>query len=100
MANRNGLIMGIIPLAILLGFAASCKPSSWMTFLSGVLTIILGVGFYLLMDAFGTVANSQQGQQAKSFWTLGQHTWMYFFPILCLGLGINLMSAYITHSSA
>lgn len=99
MVNRSGLIMGMIPLSILLGYAATCKAADLGMFVSGFLSIILGVAFYVLMDSYGSIAAQQAADVDKRFWSDGKNTWIFFFPVLCLGLGINLISAYITHST-
>lgn len=100
-ANRYGMTMGVIPLAILLSFAASHKPWQTSSFICGVAMIMLGIGFFTLMGQLPVIAKlaEQAGRISKDTvkdWTEGVDLWIYSLPVVSMAIGVNLISSYIS----
>ncbi|MET3115839.1 hypothetical protein AAKU64_000042 [Undibacterium sp. GrIS 1.8] len=101
MPTRVGIMMGIGPLALLAGGASSV--SSWQksSFFCGLALIMLGIGFFALQGGFATIAkiaetNGRFSKEDVKFWSEGIELWIYSVPVISIGIGINVVSAYIS----
>jgi predicted small integral membrane protein len=101
--NRFGLIMGCIPVAMFATAAATYKPWEFGAFFCGVMLIGVAIGCYVLQDALGELAAvaaaAKKFSQADThFWTYGSNLWKFAFPTIGLGIGINIISSFISSS--
>lgn len=93
--------MGIGPLAIFAGAASSFKSWQMPAFFCGLALIMLGIGFFVLQGGFGSLAKVAEttrhfSQEEVKFWTYGMELWIYTVPVISIGLGVNVISAYIS----
>jgi len=101
MPNRLGVIMGIGPLAIVAAVASSYRSWQAPTFFCGLTMIMLGIGFFVLQGGFGSLAKVAEtthrfSKEDVRFWTQGIELWIYTIPAISIGLGVNVVSAYIS----
>jgi hypothetical protein len=101
MPNRAGLILGIIPLALFSAMAAGSKSCTLPMFFSGFFLIFLGIGFLVLLGGFEGFAKILEASNTSSpqkigYWRAGAELWIYAFPLVSTGLGINIVAAFIS----
>lgn len=101
--NRYGVILGIGPMAIFMASAVTCKPSEFMFFVSGLLLITLGVMFFATGEAIVSMAKAAYEAKRLNdtelrFMTDGMSLWLYSLPVISVGVGINLVSSYLSTS--
>lgn len=101
MPNRLGVLFGIAPLAIFASVACSFKAWEIPSFFCGLILILFGIGFFVLQGGFGSAAKVAEatGRFSKTdvkFWTDGIELWVYTIPAISIGIGINVISAFIS----
>ncbi|MFL6676187.1 MAG: hypothetical protein ACJ8LG_23195 [Massilia sp.] len=101
MPNRLGLGMGCLPLAIFCASATTYKPWEFGTFFCGIILVIVGIGCFIVEDAFGEFARAGQAARKFSksdvhFWTYGIEMWKFVLPAISMGIGLNLISTFIS----
>lgn len=99
--NQVGTVMGVGQLAIFCAAAGSFKPWQFGSFLCGLILILLGVGFYVVMGNFEESAKAAEHAGRFSvkdvkFWTEGVPLWQYTVPVFSIGIGINIISSFIS----
>lgn len=99
--NRVGVIMGIGQLAIFCAAASTFKPWELGTFLCGMVLILAGIAFYVLVGGFdetARLAHAAGRLSAKEvrFWTDGIELWKYTVPVISMCIGINIVSSFIS----
>ena len=104
MANRYGVILGIVPMAAFLAYSTKCKPSDLMFFFFGLLLIAHGIMFFATGNSI--VSMAETAHEAKmldenklKFMTDGMSLWLYSLPVVSVSIGVNMVSSFLTAES-
>jgi hypothetical protein len=101
LSNSYGIIFGMGSLAILLPLPSLFKPWSFLFFLSGMFLIINGILFFATGNLFVDIAQKfftvkKIDELTLKEMTMGMSLWIYFIPVVSIGVGINIISLYLS----